>query len=178
MRTCPLQFLGVLPRICGTACAPKPASSRFALPDRSRRRSGASSPLRRSIKNDAPCGTSFFAAERTCPLQSSASCLGFAGPPALLNRHPAGLRSLIGRAVAPELQVLSAGQLKMMRLAAPHFLRQRGLEPPRPCGHQPLKLACIPISPLPRNGRRTIMPGSCFVNNSACTPCGQPRIPG
>ncbi len=30
-------------------------------------------------------------------------------------------------------------------------MRKRGLEPLRPNGHYPLKVACIPISPLPQN---------------------------
>ena len=30
-----------------------------------------------------------------------------------------------------------------------------GLEPPRPCGHQPLKLARLPIPPLRRDLRET-----------------------
>lgn len=30
-----------------------------------------------------------------------------------------------------------------------HVVRTRGLEPPSPCGHQPLKLTRIPIPPRP-----------------------------
>ena len=32
------------------------------------------------------------------------------------------------------------------------LVRKRGLEPPRPCGRQPLKLVRLPIPPLPQVG--------------------------
>ena len=35
------------------------------------------------------------------------------------------------------------------------MVRKRGLEPPRPCGRQPLKLVRLPIPPLPRGVDRT-----------------------
>ena len=34
------------------------------------------------------------------------------------------------------------------------IVSEGGLEPPRPCGHQPLKLARLPIPPLRRGGSR------------------------
>ena len=34
------------------------------------------------------------------------------------------------------------------------YVSEGGLEPPRPCGHQPLKLARLPIPPLRRGGER------------------------
>ena len=39
------------------------------------------------------------------------------------------------------------------------LVRKRGLEPLRPCEHYPLKVACIPISPLPQkvNAKNTLM---------------------
>ncbi len=36
-------------------------------------------------------------------------------------------------------------------------LRKRGFEPPRPCGHKLLRLARLPVPPLPHEGRRTIV---------------------
>ncbi len=35
------------------------------------------------------------------------------------------------------------------------YVSEGGLEPPRPCGHQPLKLARLPIPPLRRGLRET-----------------------
>ncbi len=34
--------------------------------------------------------------------------------------------------------------------ASPCLVRKRGLEPPRPCGHYPLKVARLPVPPLAR----------------------------
>jgi hypothetical protein len=42
------------------------------------------------------------------------------------------------------------------------LVRERGLEPPQPCGHYHLKVACIPISPL---ARKTLCCGFNHTNN-------------
>ena len=55
---------------------------------------------------------------------------------------------------------------------------RRGLEPPRPCEHQHLKLACLPISPPGQgmnrrvDGTRNILPSLTLVkdiNNKGAT---------
>src|SRR6188768_2882267 len=41
-------------------------------------------------------------------------------------------------------------QVSDLGLCAEIYVSEGGLEPPRPCGHQPLKLARLPIPPLRR----------------------------
>jgi hypothetical protein len=53
---------------------------------------------------------------------------------------------------APPLNVLSP---RLASRSRGLLVSEGGLEPPRPCGHQPLKLARLPIPPL-RRGRQTI----------------------
>jgi len=36
------------------------------------------------------------------------------------------------------------------------LVRKRGLEPPRPCGHKLLRLARLPVPPLPHRGGKTL----------------------
>ncbi len=38
-----------------------------------------------------------------------------------------------------------------------NLVRKRGLEPLRPYGHYPLKVACLPISPLPQKTEPKIL---------------------
>ena len=44
-------------------------------------------------------------------------------------------------------------------------MRQRGLEPPRYCYRQPLKLVRLPIPPLPHEGSKTILAATHAADN-------------
>ena len=46
------------------------------------------------------------------------------------------------------------------------MVRKRGLEPLRPCEHYPLKVACIPISPLPQKSIQKIIVAALKCNTA------------
>src|SRR5689334_7022758 len=72
-------------------------------------------------------------------------------------------RSLVRkRGLKPEGQARSAtaeclrhSSAQRMRRSRNELVRKRGLEPPRYCYRQPLKLVRLPIPPLPRGGWKT-----------------------
>ena len=74
---------------------------------------------------------------------------------------------------APNLRVEQAGQIEKM-------VPKRGLEPPRALAHYPLKVACLPISPLrhevatPRHtsGMSESTPSGSVVNSCGGSPAG------